>query len=232
MIGFTVDIDWAGEKLIEDTLSIFHEYQVPCTVFCTHSSRVINSVDRSLFEIGLHPNFNPVMFSKENKTVVQVLDEIASLYPEAKGIRSHSMAQSSRLLNLFHDIGLEYDCNQFLPYNYDLKPYMCWTGLKRIPYSWEDDIHFEYGKSFDYDILSNYTKEKLIIMDFHPIHIFLNTYSSDHYNYCKKFYSDPQQLLRLRNNSVLGTRDFLIKTLERIKELNIKPRKLGEISED
>jgi hypothetical protein len=58
MIIFTCDIDWAPEEVIEDTLSLFEENDVKCTLFETHSSSVINSCSQTLFEIAIHPNFN------------------------------------------------------------------------------------------------------------------------------------------------------------------------------
>lgn len=155
MILFTSDIDWAPDEVIEYMLNIFTEYDVPCTLFCTHESKVLQECNRDLFEIAVHPNFNRLLFGSDGPTADTILEEIIKIYPEAIGVRSHGMTQSTPLLNLFKQKGLKYDSNQFIPYQFNLSPYDCWTGLKRIPYNWEDDIHFSYGKSFEDPIISN-----------------------------------------------------------------------------
>lgn len=230
MIAFTSDIDWAPDEVIYDMLQIFEAYNVRCTLFCTHESRVLQDCNRDLFEIAVHPNFNPLLFDATvNSDAETVLDNILNIYPEAKGVRSHSMTQSTPLLNLFKRKGLLYDSNQFFPYNWTVKPYGCWTGLKRIPYNWEDDIHFSYERSFDYSILDEYSSDKTIIMDFHPIHVFLNTESNETYQLAKKYYHQPTELSLMRNDDASGARDFLIKTLKEIKDKKIKTFKLIDV---
>jgi len=58
IICFTIDLDWAKEPLIEKTLAIFKEYDIPVTPFITHHSKVIEAhyKDKPIQE-GMHPNF-------------------------------------------------------------------------------------------------------------------------------------------------------------------------------
>src|SRR5688572_8991260 len=146
MTAFTIDIDWATELVIEHTLLIFEEYRVKCTLFATHHSEALDNCNRELFEIAIHPNFNPLMQGKSNVSVESIIGELIKLYPESKGIRCHGMTQSSYLLDQFFKLGFVYDANHFLPYWDNIKPYKLWNGLVKIPYNWEDDIHFMYGK--------------------------------------------------------------------------------------
>ena len=44
-----------------------------------------------------------------------------------------------------------------------------------IPYNFEDDVHYNYNKSFDISLLEEFKTSEYLIMDFHPIHIFLNS---------------------------------------------------------
>lgn len=232
MITFTSDIDWAPDEVIEDMLDIFEHYQIPCTLFCTHDSKVLRNCNRELFEIAIHPNFNPLLNGTSTSSAEVVLQEILSIYPEARGVRSHSMTQSSQLLSLFRKAGLEYDTNQFLPYQYQVKPYKCWTGLTRIPYHWEDDLHFAYSKSFDYDLfqkLEDFPASPHYILDFHPIHVYLNTESQKTYDDAKKHYHHPQELLKLRNKQHPGTRDFLIRTLQAVNDRKIQANKMSDL---
>ena len=96
----------------------------------------------------MHPNFNSLLLGdiRNGSTAEEVLDKILKIVPEAKSIRSHSMLQSSSLLNLFYKKGLKYDCNHFFPEQtkISLKPWILWNELTRIPYFWEDDIYCIY----------------------------------------------------------------------------------------
>lgn len=229
MIAFTTDIDWAPDEIIQDTIDLFEKYNVKCTLFCTHDSSVIKKLNRELFEIAIHPNFNKILNGKGDKNAKEVLEEILKIYPESKGVRSHSMTQSSMLLALFKSLGIKYDCNQFFPYNWKIYPYKCWTGLTRIPYNWEDDIHWLYNKRFDFDILKDYNNKSMIVLDFHPIHVFLNTNSKLTYEKAKPFYQNYHKLIGFRNKKEQGVRDFLIKTLEKIEKREIRTYKLIEL---
>jgi len=229
MIAFSMDIDWAPELVIQDSLNLFEKYNVKCTLFNTHDSNVVHKSNRALFEIGIHPNFNPSLIDGKKIKAEETIDNILSIVPEAKGVRSHSMTSSSILLDIFKSKGILYESNQFFPYNWNIKPYNCWTGLKKIPYNWEDDTHWLYNKSYDFDILKDYQKENMIILDFHPIHVFLNTDSQQTYNKAKPYYQNPEKLLDFKNNKEFGVRDFLIKTLKEIKKRKLTTYKMIEI---
>ena len=229
MIVFTSDIDWAPEEVILDTIKIFEKFNTKCTFFSTHKSNVLDKCNRNLFELGIHPNFNPSLIDGNKIRAEEIIDNIISIVPEAKGVRSHSTTSSSILLDIFKKKGLLYESNQLLPYNWSIKTYNCWSGLKRIPYNWEDDTHWLYNKSFDFDILKDYKKESLIILDFHPIHIFLNTDSQVTYDNAKHHYQNPEKLLAFKNNKEFGVRDFLIKTLKEIKKRELNTYKMIEL---
>ncbi len=230
MIAFTSDIDWAPEQVIRDTIRLFEEFEVRCTFFATHSSTEIHNCNKEFFEVAIHPNFNPLIEGKGGDAD-RVLDEILSIYPDAKGVRSHSMTQSTNLLAKFADRNLLYDANHFLPYYNSVQPFRLWNGMIRIPYNWEDDIHCMYGFSFEdskIDIVDGY----LNVLDFHPIHIFLNTESLERYNAAKKYYQEPHKLLEYRNTKKKGARDLLIDLLECVQANEIETKTLTEISEE
>ena len=230
MLAFSSDIDWAPEEVIHDTLSLFEQYQVKCTLFATHSSTAIKNCEKKLFEVAIHPNFNPLLEGKGG-SVDKVLEELIAIYPDSKGVRSHSVTQNSYILNAFKRHGLFYDSNHFLPYHSGIKPFVIWNGLIRIPYNWEDDIHWMYGNSFNTSNI-NLSDNGLNIFDFHPIHVFLNTENSERYENAKKYYHQPEKLLTLRNQTPIpGTRDLLINLLKQIQSTNIKTYNLLEIAE-
>lgn len=230
MIAFTSDIDWAPEEVIADTINLFEFYGVKCTFFSTHHSLELSKANKKLFEIGIHPNFNPILDGKDEKRPLDVLDELLDIHPEAQGVRSHSMLQSTNILQLFADKKLVYDANHFMPYQ-PIKPFRLWNGMVRVPYNWEDDVHWAYGHTFDecgFDI----NNESLVVFDFHPIHIFLNTENKFRYNEAKKFYKDPKKLIDFRNKEVRGTRDLLISLLTFCKQNNKPTYKMYDIASD
>jgi hypothetical protein len=212
---FSVDIDWAPEEVVADTLSLFEQYRVKCTLFATHESDVLSACDRELFEVGIHPNFNPLLNGESERSAAAVLDEILALYPEATGVRSHSMTQSTALLHLFSEKGLAYDANHFLPYWPNIEPYRLWNGMVKIPYNWEDDIHFMYGRDYA-ELGIDLDRDALSVFDFHPIHVFLNTENAARYERARAAYHDASELEQYVNRESYGARDALIHLLEHV----------------
>ncbi len=229
MIAFTCDIDWAPEAVIQDTVNLFEIFGVKCTFFSTHHSLTLAKSNKNLFEIGIHPDFTPLLKGNNEKSFDDILDEILDIHPEARGVRTHTMLQNIHMMQKFADKKLVYEANNFLPYQTGLKPFKLWNGLVRIPYNWEDDVHWAYGYSFD-DCRIDLNESELIIFDFHPIHIYLNTENKYRYSEAKKFYEDPEKLLEYRNTEVPGTRDLLVNLLKHCKSNNIETNRMIDIA--
>lgn len=227
MLAFTSDIDWAPESVIKEMLDIFEEYQVKCTLFCTHDSEVIRKCNKELFEIAIHPNFNPLLEGKGGN-VNKIVSDLLSTYPEAKGVRSHSLTQNSTILQKFAQKGLLYEANHFSPYINNIEPFWLWSGMLRIPYNWEDDVHWLYNKTFD-KLGIEISENGFQVLDFHPIHIFLNTDCQETYDIAKKFYHSPEDLIKFKNTTKKGTYDLLIKTLVDVRNRKIKSYKMIEV---
>ncbi len=229
MIAFTCDIDWAAEEVIEDTISIFEKFNVPCTFFATHKSDAINNCSKDLFEIGIHPNFNNLL-ETGNESSDSIFDELIKLYPLAKGFRSHSLTRSTLLHEKAVKKGLLYEANIFLPYWNNIRPFKLWNGLYCIPHNWEDDIHFMYGNSFG-KLGIALDKNSLSVLDFHPIHIFMNTENAERYKAAKEYYHNPEKLKDFINNSnVPGVRDLLIMVLKMVDEKQLNPVKMIQLA--
>jgi peptidoglycan/xylan/chitin deacetylase (PgdA/CDA1 family) len=216
MIALTFDIDWAPDAVIEDTLALLDAHGAKATLFATHETAVLDGLDAGRIEVGIHPNFNPLL-DGGGGSVDAVLDRMLEAFPAARGVRSHSMTQSSGLLAKFAERGLIYDANHVLPY-LPVQPFRLWTGMVRIPYNWEDDVHWLYGRSFD-DAGIDVDGWPLCVFDFHPIHVYLNTESADRYAAARAHYQDPRRLAGLRNTtSTPGARDMLLGLLRRMAE--------------
>ena len=145
----------------------------------------------------------------------KIISNIKSIVPEALSIRSHSLTQSSHLQNLFKKEGLKYDLNHFVPLNsgIELKPWILWNGLIKIPFCWEDDIECMYGNKTNLIELKKHSGLKVI--DFHPIHIFLNTKDLNLYQSTREFHQQPEKLIKFRNKEY-GIRNQLFELLSLI----------------
>lgn len=195
-VAITIDIDWAPDIVLAHTLELFSEAGLPCTLFATHASSCLNGLDKQKFEIGIHPNFNPLL-NRDTRKPEAIMEPLIKAFPEARGIRSHSSMVSNILIEQFGKMGFQYESNVCLPYSQNLEVLPLWNGMFRVPFNWEDYLHFSFGKSFASTEL-NFSKE-LNILNFHPVHIFINSDSRKRYEAARPFYQDPDHLKKFRN---------------------------------
>lgn len=220
-IFITIDVDWAPDEVILDTLELLNKYNCKATFFATHNTEVFSSINEKDIEIGIHPNFNLLLQgnNKYGENFEQVIDYYLNLYPNSVSVRSHSMTQNTPILRAFSNAGLKFDCNHFFPYQNSeilLSPFYFWdNNLIRIPYFWEDDVNLLFFEQ-KYTISQLLKNQGLKVFDFHPIHIYLNTYSIDHYNEAKSVYHDFSRLSKLVNTKKKGVRDYFIKLLNSV----------------
>ncbi len=215
VVFLTIDIDWAHDDLLYDTINLLKAHEVPATWFVTHDTPALEALrSNSSFELGIHPNFNKLLSGLDDPgaSMESEIDRLLEIVPEAKSVRSHSMTQSSVLLNCFRERGLKVDSNQFLAASSGIpcRPYLHWNGLVRVPYSWEDDIHWLDSQSPE--INEYLARAELKVLDFHPIHIFLNTESADRYETSRPFHRNPEELLKYRYEGY-GTRNRFLEVL-------------------
>jgi hypothetical protein len=223
----SVDVDWAHDDVLADTIDLVEEYHVSATWFVTHNTPLIARLRsrHPSFELGIHPNFNFLLNGdcRAGRDAAEVVDRLMVIVPEAKSVRSHSTTQNSRLLDLFLRRGLTHECNAFIPVQsgISLKPWRLWSNLTRVPYSWEDDVHILYEsmgiqQQSPRDIALS-VEQGLKVFDFHPIHVFLNTESLDRYERTRPLHHNPKELIKHRYEGY-GTRNRLIELLELCKQ--------------
>jgi hypothetical protein len=222
---FTFDIDWAPEKVIEDVLGLLNAKGISGTFFATHYSEVLKGIEKErIHEIGIHPNFNPLL-NGQSGNYKQVIDDLLAMYPTAVGLRSHSLAHSCPILIYCLEKQIKYDSNIYIPFGTEIKPFD-YFGLLRIPYNWEDDGQWVSGKSFA-DCGLNLHSE-LNVFSFHPIHIYLNTCDQAMYDKLKHLYQFPNELLKNRNTRIPGARDLFISLLDSCKQEKLETRTLRD----
>lgn len=193
----TIDIDWASDEVLANTVSMLEEAGVAATFFLTHRTQLLGRLrGNPKFELAIHPNFNNLLGGIQDgkKNSFEVVEELLEIVPEARAVRSHSMTQSSRLLDLFKNFHLTHDCNHFVPAcsGITLRPFRHWNGLIRVPYFWEDDVALIYNN--DNNISRLCATQGLKVFDFHPIHVALNTTSMARYEDSRHAHNDWHRL--------------------------------------
>jgi len=200
-VFFTFDIDWAHDDILEDTINLVEQAGVTATWFVTHDTPLLLRLrNNSKFELGIHPNFNFLLQGdpRNGANAEEVVGRLLEIVPEAKSVRSHSMAQSTVLLQLFQDKGLTHDSNHYIPEQtgIELMPWHLWNGMIKVPYFWEDDLACTY--KLNTPVLDILSRGGIKVFNFHPIHIFLNTENMKRYECTKSLHGKPEELRRHR----------------------------------
>lgn len=184
----TLDIDWAPDFMIDDVAQILIDRKVKATWFVTHGSPAVDRLRArpDLFELGMHPNFLPG--STHGDTPAEVLASCRALLPEARTMRTHGLVQSTPLLDAAIENGVEIDVSLYLPHAEHAAPLEYWREgrrLWRIPYVWEDDFEMDRPSPV-WSAAPFAGREGLQILNFHPIHVWLNGADMEPYRALKQ----------------------------------------------
>lgn len=203
-VFLTFDVDWASDFVLEYSISLVEKANVKVTWFVTHDTPLLERLRKNpMFELGIHPNFNALFdgdFSY-GKNYCEVLEYFLKIVPEAKVMRSHCLAVSSRMLGYAKSLGITHDSNICVPIMAKgakvLMPFINWDGLIRCPYHFADDVACMYGEKIS--LKEKFEKYQHLIFGFHPIHIFLNTASLEQYEGARPYFNDSILLQSFRN---------------------------------
>lgn len=219
-IFLTFDIDWASDEVLEYCLNIVEKAEVKATWFATHKTPLLERIlENPLFELGIHPNFNPLLEGNfcYGKNYEEVLKYYLDIVPKAKVMRSHSLAHSSRILMEAKKLGITHESNICIPcvaqgvQSEQILPYLNWDGLVRCPYHWADDVACMYENKID---IQKVKREAYFVFGFHPIHIFLNTEKLERYEVSRSSFDKKQVLEKNRGTSKVGSASILYSILE------------------
>lgn len=231
----TMDMDWANDGVLADTIRLAESLEIPVCLFVTHSTPMLRELrEHPLFTLGIHPNFLPQlnMNGQSTKNWQETLEDMLRLVPEAKVIRCHALVDATPILSGARSLGLKADMNLFIPFSsgITLRPFTHFSGLKRLPFFYEDDAWtFEPSPASPGEHLA---AEGLKIFNFHPIHLYLNTENMDRYNKAKTCYHDFDKLSPFINRGEgFGARDFLLETVKQGREKGIRFGKAEELWE-
>lgn len=220
-ICITLDVDWAPDGVIAPVLEALRASAVKATFFATHASPLLASIAGDDVEVGLHPNFNHC--AGDFDTPLRTLKDA---YPDARGARSHSLFVSSHILQLYRRYGLRYESNNFMPMHQHLHPVMRFENFVSIPFYWSDD-RLDVYDWFDLDTLRLDTPG-LKVLNFHPMHVFMNTSSEEHYLSYKAHYQDAGALRPFVNGGT-GVRSLFDAVLQSIGDRGVPTYTMAEI---
>ena len=205
------DLDWAHEEIILDCYDLVSSYNVNSTWFVTHPTDFLN-FNHDKIELGIHPNFNNLLNgNNEDRSPIYVMDKLLKLVPSAKTLRSHSLAQSERLLDTFTEVGITHVSNMYIPYSSKIitKPFNVWDNITIVPHVFQDNAAIRMNEL----IQKNDVSFGFHVFDFHPIHVYLNTEDINRYEETRDLHYKPKELIKYRYEGY-GTRNKLIDLLE------------------
>ena len=217
-VYLTFDIDWASDFVVADTLELLSKFNLSATFFATHDTPILNEIRANpRYELGIHPNFNDLILRTENqdiKSAREKIDELKQIVPEALSIRSHSTTNSSKLLEIFQEFDIQFDCNYVIPYHVvdKIVPWRLWNNMTRVPYYYADDLSLAYNL-IEESMPKICNREGIKVFDFHPVHIYLNTDSLATYEKTRDIHRNEKLLLQNRI-AKRGTRDKFLELLE------------------
>ena len=181
----TFDIDWAPDFAILDCLDILDKAKISATFFTTHSTVMNEEIIRRGHILGIHPNF--LNNSSHGNNTYSIIKNCLSYAPNAWCIRTHALVQSSPLLfEIFNNFPqLKLDVSLFMHRSiYSHKCSWDFNGVifERLLYNWEDDAEFSNQRFCNPNELFF---GDLTVLDFHPIHVFLNSSNGTEYKKLK-----------------------------------------------
>ena len=221
-ICITIDVDWAPDFVVRYVADLLSSRGIPSTWFVTHPSAAINELQQSkeLYELGIHPNFQ--RNSTQGQDIAEVISYCLDIVPDAFSMRTHGLLQSTEIFrHILNQTSLKADVSLYLPHARHAEPVEYCDGDKcliRIPYVFEDD--FEILRSNPllncHEIIKR--SGSLVVFDFHPIHIYLNSKSLDAYEQVKRRFPNVMEStekgIRDYVNSEYGVRDCFLQLLD------------------
>ena len=181
-IHLSFDQDWAPawtSLVLRDALAAAG---VQATLFVTHPCSSLEHLREDGWELGWHPNYLPG--SSHGSSLEEVLDTMASWVPEARGVRAHCLIRGTPYLQAYRELNLIYDASDLRDAETDLKPFVSWTGLVRLPIFFEDDVHLERNLPVRLSAL-RLSEPGLKVFTFHPVLVALNAADLDSYRALK-----------------------------------------------
>lgn len=237
----TIDTDWAPDFAIMQVIELLVKKNIKATWFVTHQSSVLDVLKdhKEIFEIGIHPNF--FANSTQGKNNKEVIEKLLTFVPEAKSIRTHSLFQSLNLLDFIsHNYPqITIDSSLLMKKSPFLTPHSLYfhSGgmMTRFPIFWQDDIESsEKIPTWNLEEPVYHTKG-LKVFNFHPIHLWINTFNINQYLKLKNEIPDinnsKQKTLDKFVNKENGALRFFEQLLNHISKVQNNTYTISELND-
>jgi hypothetical protein len=172
-IAITIDVDWASEFAISQTLDFFEQKQIPVTVFSTHNSEVLFE-RMDCIEIGLHPYFHPE--SSHGTTIKETIDYVMALPHNIAAFRNHRFLNSNEIQECMKQSGMT--CSSNVCTNLEiLPPFYNRFNMLEVPIFFEDGGYLfnNYPLLPTQTLLNKFANNGLKTIVIHPMHFIVNT---------------------------------------------------------
>ncbi len=227
-VAISFDVDWAPPFVVAEVASILKTSGVPSTWFVTHEDEgtVWLRDHPGLVEMGIHPNFLPG--STQGGTVPEVLRNCMDLVPNARCVRSHCLVQSTHIqAQVLEHTPVRTDCSLYLPHARFVTPISQWFdagALLRVPFVWEDDLeNLRPRPIWQLDELLQQCRQGPVVLNFHPILVFLNDADVSIYRRLRDRYrplqTAPEAEVRLAalSDGLPGPRTMLLSVIDHVR---------------
>lgn len=214
----TVDLDWACEPSIEDTLDFLKNHNISTTVFITHRSPRVEASLNEL-EVGLHPYFNPD--SSHGPTIEEVVKHVIDLPHNLRAFRCHRFASCNSSRKAMVEAGMLISSNVCTDLEI-VPPFKDRFGLLEVPIFLEDGGYLwrKHSLNINQDLKDIFSKPGTKVITIHPMHFSLNTPEFSYmYNIKQSMSREKWQNMSKHTLNDLcwkgrGIRDFIVELLQ------------------
>lgn len=218
MLVVTIDLDWAPELAIIETLDILQGQGITPTVFATHRSPCIEDCMNDI-EVGLHPFFHPE--SSHGGTIDEVVETVLSIPHNIPAFRCHRFGSCNESKKALVAAGMKFSSNTCTDMDY-VPPFRDRFGLTEIPIFLEDG-GFLWNKrplSIGPSLRNSLNSSLPHVILIHPMHFAINTPHFDYMVDLKKTLS-RQEWRSLTHKEIKdlqwkgrGIRDFMLELFQ------------------
>lgn len=169
----TIDIDWACEAAIEQTLDFFYKYGIKPTIFSTHNSKIVENCMHDL-EIGLHPYFSEN--SSHGATILEIVKNIMDLPHNIPAFRCHRFASCNLSNQAMIDAGMLISSNVCTDLEI-IPTFKNRFGLLEAPIFMEDGGYLlrNHPLPITPELENKIQDDSIKIILIHPMHFVINT---------------------------------------------------------
>jgi len=169
----TIDLDWACEPAIEETLDFFEERGVYPTLFITHRSPRVEA-GMKMLEVGLHPFFDPQ--SSHGSTIEETVAHVMNLPHNLPAYRCHRFGVCNESTQAMKDAGMKLSSNVCTDLEV-IPPFRNRFGMLEVPVFMEDGGYLFQKHSLDIHqkLIDAASLPGMKVLLIHPMHFALNT---------------------------------------------------------